>query len=236
MSRSYTCLIVDDEKPAHQVIVSHIAGTKDLVHKASVYNGREAVAILSRQTFDIVFLDIEMPLLKGIEVLESLEKKPATIITTAFSHFAFDAYQNDAVDYLLKPISLPRFIKAIEKAKTYCNSNLQPSQTSVTIPLKVNGEMLDIPLGEIKYVQSIGNYLKLFLSNRKEQVIVYGSLVNLLKQLPASTFLQVHKSFIVNKNFISQTGKEIIMMKCDATIPVGRRYEVLLSNIDIKES
>ncbi len=235
MPRNYSCLIVDDEKPAHQVIASHIASTNGLVHAASVYNGKEAVAILSKQIFDIIFLDIEMPLLKGIEVLESLEKKPATVITTAFSHFAFDAYQNDAVDYLLKPISLARFNKAILKAKAYCNNTVEFSQTSVTISLKVNGEIQDIPLSEIKYVQSIGNYLKLYLSNKMEQVVVYGSLINLLKQLPTSTFLQVHKSFIINKYFIHDLGKEIIRMKCDATIPVGRRYEVLLSNIEIKE-
>jgi len=233
MSRNYSCLIVDDEKPAHQVIASHIAKTKGLVHQGSVYNGKEAILILSKQDFDIVFLDIEMPLLKGIEVLELLEKKPAIIITTAFSHFAFDAYQNDAVDYLLKPITLQRFNKAITKAKAYCNHVNHLPHKTITIPLKVGRQIQHIALSEIKYLQSIGNYVKVFLISNVNAIVAYGSLINLLKQLPESTFLQVHKSFIVNKNFISETGKELIIMKCDTKIPVGRRYELLVSSSEV---
>lgn len=235
MSRNLRCLIVDDEKPAHQVIASHIAKVNGLEHKASVYNGKEAIAILLKEEFDIMFLDIEMPLIKGIEVLESVEKKPLTIITTAFSHFAFDAYQNDAIDYLLKPISFERFTKAVLKAKSHYFRAMQQSQAIVKIPVKVNGEMQEIPLGDIKYVQSIGNYIKFFLSTQNEQVVVYGSLINLLKKLPTGTFLQVHKSFVVNKNFIRKVAKEMIVLNCNSTIPVGRRYEVLLSNLELKE-
>lgn len=223
MAKEYKCLIVDDEKPAHKVILSHIDKFEELIIAESAYNGKEALQLIMQNFYDIVFLDIEMPTMSGLEVLQTLSKKPAIIITTAYSTFAFEAYQNDAVDYLLKPISLPRFVKAVEKAKKFCASNdLVEFVKAITV--KVNGEQITIDYETISHIESIGNYVKIHLSNKKNYV-VYDTLKSLESKLTSDVFLQIHKSFIVNINFIKRLEATKIILE-SVILPLGRKYEL----------
>jgi two-component system, LytTR family, response regulator len=231
MGNVFKCLIVDDEKPAHLVLQSHISKCDDLVYSASAYNGKEALKMLIEQTFDFVFLDIEMPLINGLEVMQTLSKRPATIVTTAYNNFAFDAYQEDAVDYLLKPISFPRFQKSIDKAKYFWHANqlLEPLKTSIT--LLIEGRNKEIQLDNILYFESIGNYLKVFfVEGSLKSVVVYDTLKNIINSTPSTFFIQTHKSYIVNINQIDSLNKEKVILSEGINIPLGRKYELMVAN------
>jgi two-component system, LytTR family, response regulator len=231
MGTPYKCLIVDDEKPAHLVIKSHISHCEDLEFVASAYNGKEALNLLINNAFDFVFLDIEMPLINGMELLQTLPKRPATIITTAYSTFAFEAYQQDAVDYLLKPISFPRFLKAIEKAKYFWKSNQTPKNIPNSIQLRINGEAKLVDLKQIVYFQSIGNYVKVYLNGNQKSLVVYETLKHILDITPSGRFIQTHKSYIANMDYIESITKEVVLLKNDVNIPLGRKFELMVQQI-----
>jgi two-component system, LytTR family, response regulator len=228
MATSYQCLIVDDEKPAHLVIKSHLSHCDEVEFGASAFNGKEAIKLLLENDYDFVFLDIEMPLINGLEVMQTLAKRPATIITTAYNQFAFEAYQQDAVDYLLKPISLPRFLKSIEKAKHFWHSNNVKIPQKTTLTLRIGGENKEIKCANIVYFESIGNYVKVFFKENNKFVVIYDTLKNILDNTPSETFIQTHKSYIVNTQFIEAIGKENVVLKSGALVPLGRKYELLV--------
>ena len=225
MGFTYKCLIVDDEKPAHLVLKSHIDSCQDLEFIASAYNGKEAIEIIKQLQIDIVFLDIQMPLLNGMEVLEKLTEKPAIILTTAYSNFAFEAYQHDVIDYLLKPIHFSRFFKAIEKAKIYIDKSALLKFN--TLEIKTNGNVISLKHDEIIYIQSIGNYVKIHTSTNTSAFLGYYSLKKLLNILPSNLFLQTHKSYIVNQNFLQTMDSHQITLTNRMIIPLGRKYKIL---------
>jgi DNA-binding LytR/AlgR family response regulator len=228
MDIKYNCLIVDDEVPAHKVIISHIEKLNYLTYKSSAYNGAEALNSLLNDSFDIVFLDIEMPILDGLELLQSIPNKPAIIITTAYNHFAFDAFQHDAADYLLKPISFPRFIKAIEKAKLYCLSK-QNKVSSTSIKVKVNSEWISIDYDKISHIESIGNYIKIHIAQNRS-FVVYDTLKGISDKLQNDDFIQIHKSFIVNIHFTTSVTSSKVQLGL-LELPLGRKYGLLVANL-----
>ncbi len=225
MAKKYRCLIVDDEQPAHLVISSHLSKLEELSFIDSAFNGKEALQFINQNNYDIVFLDIEMPMINGLDVLQSLSKKPAVIITTAYSTFAFEAYQFDAVDYLLKPVSFPRFVKAIEKAKKYCDSN-PPALFPDELKVKFNGEFITIACETISHIESSGNYIKIHLCNKKKY-IVYDTLKSVESKLTDDVFIQVHKSFIVNVNFVKRVERTNLILE-HFKLPIGRKYDLLV--------
>jgi DNA-binding LytR/AlgR family response regulator len=213
------------------VLKSHIAHCEDLEYCASAYNGKEAIKMLLENEYDIVFLDIDMPLINGLEVMDALSKRPATIITTAHHQFAFEAYQQDAIDYLLKPVSLPRFLKSIEKAKSFWQFNKPKTAPKTTIILKIEGEQKSIELRSIIYFESIGNYVKVYLKNSDKPIVVYETLKNILGNTPSDVFIQTHKSYIINTNFIENIEKEHVLMKEGHYVSLGRKYELLVNRL-----
>jgi DNA-binding LytR/AlgR family response regulator len=229
MESVYRCLIVDDEKPAHDVINVHISHTKGLLFVASAFNGKEAIDLLQHGDIDIIFLDIEMPLVNGMELLQALNPKPAVIITTAFHEFAFDAWQHDAVDYLKKPISYVKFAKAVNKAVMYCSQKAKP-QLRHSFTFKINGDSRNVEIQNITYLASYGNYIKIFDYTCKQPLVVYETLANLQSELNKSNFVQIHRSFIVNRSFISKIEKEAVILKTGERLAVGRKYKVLLED------
>jgi two-component system, LytTR family, response regulator len=232
MGSHYRCLIVDDEMPAHLVIKSHISRCDDLVFSDSVFNGNDALKKLTENKYDIVFLDIEMPLVNGLEVMQGLSRRPATIVTTAYDKFAFDAYQHDAVDYLLKPVSFPRFLKSIEKARYFIQSMATINHAERTLSLRLEGHTKEVMASEIGHMQSIGNYVKIYFKvNKKQPLIVYDTLKNLLKRCSPDTFVQAHKSYLVNTDYIERIEKSSLILKDETEIPLGRKYELLVRRI-----
>jgi two-component system, LytTR family, response regulator len=230
MESRYACLIVDDEKPAHLVIKSHIEKCEDLYFKDSAFNGKVAIKLLLENQYDVVFMDINMPIINGIEVLQTLVHRPATIITTAYSEFAFEGYQNDAIDYLLKPISFQRFQKAIEKAKKVFAPFPEINSKLEEITLKIDGINRIFDTDDILYFESIGNYLKVFFVNQSKPIVVYDSLKNVLQNTSNKVFKQTHKSFIINIKHIIDKKKEFLVLKNGKQVPLGRKFEVLFSS------
>lgn len=231
MEIKYKCLVVDDEKPAHRVIKSHIEQCSELVFGGSAYNGKEALQMLDKQHYDIIFLDINMPIVTGVELMEKMPIRPVTIVTTAYSDYALKSFQHDAVDYLLKPVSLPFFVKAVEKAKLFCDANSQKISVKNTIRLKVNGEITDIKLVEIICIESVGNYLKIYIRENIVPIVVYGSLIEIMDNLD-TRFIQVHRSHIVNSEHLIGNSKLNLTLTDNRMVPVGRKYKILVDKLN----
>jgi two-component system, LytTR family, response regulator len=230
MESGYRCLIVDDEKPAHEVLKAHVAQTEGLQHIASAFNGKQALQLMQSEKIDIAFLDIEMPLISGMDLLKTLNPKPAVIITTAFQEFAFEAWENDAVDYLKKPISYVKFLKAVNKAKVYCDVLARQTELQKALSFKVDGRITTVQAEDIVFISAFGNYLKVVVGDRQNPLVIYERLGNLLKQLSKNHFVQIHRSFVVNKAYISNIEKESVILKTGERLMVGRKYQVLLEN------
>lgn len=233
MEFTYRCLIIDDETPAHKALASHIAKYDDLEHSGSAFNGMEALKMLNENSYDIIFLDINMPVFSGVDLMEMQPNRPLTIITTAYSDFALSAYQNDAIDYLLKPISFEKFSKAIEKAKTYYSGISLKKGTNAKgkiLSFRINGQMEEMLLDDIIYIESLGNYMKLFSSKANLPIIIYGSLSSITAELSVPNFVQVHRSYVVNSNKIQSFASKTLTMSNGESLPVGRKYQILLDS------
>lgn len=230
MGITYKCLIIDDEKPAHQVLLSHIKQCNDLECVGHAYSGREALTFLQNNEVDILFLDINMPLLSGLELLGMLPVKPTTIVTTAYSEFALESYQNDAVDYLLKPIAFSKFLKAVEKAKVFCKDRKESIKKiqPLCVVVKEDGFDYFIEKNDIIYVESAGNYIKVFTNSRRKSYFVYGSLVGFKTELEGDEFVQIHRSFVINKKYIKERFMSKVILKNNDEVPIGRKYQILL--------
>jgi two-component system LytT family response regulator len=236
MGTTYRCLIIDDETPAHKALISHISKFDDLEYSGSAYNGKEALRMLNENQYDIIFLDINMPLISGVELMELQPNRPLTIVTTAYTDFALSAYQNDAIDYLLKPISLEKFSKAVDKAKGYfmgykIGKETDPKDRFLTC--RLNGVINKIDLNEILYIDSIGNYMKVHTKKTKSPYVIYGTLAGIISDIGSQDFVQVHRSYIANVAMIKSINQNSITLVDSVEIPVGRKYKILLSNLKI---
>jgi two-component system, LytTR family, response regulator len=228
MESFYSCLIIDDEYPAHDVIKALLNTIPNLAFAKSCYNGEEALLEINSNHYDIVFLDVNIPIINGIDLLKKLESKPAVIMTTAYTNFAFEAYEHDAVDYLQKPISEQRFSKAIIKAIDYIKNRKLLSFK--TISFKIDGIVQKVNPKDIIYLQSMGNYTKFYLRNYNKPVVVNKSLSSQLLDLNSKIFIQIHRTCIVNKSFIQSRKENILILQNNVQLPIGRKYKHLLSS------
>jgi two-component system, LytTR family, response regulator len=220
------CLVVDDEAPAHKVLTSHINQTNDLELVGNMYNGQEALTFLQNHQVDIVFLDVEMPRLSGLEMLDCISNKPIIILTTAYSDFGFEAYQKDVLDYLLKPVSYPRFLKAVNKAISLLR-HLHPKAVNAEIEVKAEGVLKKINPEDLLYIESIGNYIRLHFLNEKP-ILILQTLKYFESQLDENKFIRIHKSYLVNKvHVISSSNSEVTLVN-NTSLPIGRKYSILL--------
>jgi DNA-binding LytR/AlgR family response regulator len=222
------CLIIDDEAPAHKVLQAHIARTDNLEVAGDVYDGKEAVNFMRSTKVDLLFLDIEMPKLTGLELLQCLPYHVPVIITTAYSNFGFEAYQNDVIDYLLKPISFPRFLKAINKVNKVLQTPVKTAAVKFPdVELKHEGIVKTISTSNILYIEAVGNYIKIHLENDKS-LLVTQTMKYISSLLPPELFTRIHKSYIVKREAITEIKKTEITLANKITLPVGRKYSVLL--------
>ncbi len=192
--------------------------------------------MLSKNEYDVIFLDINMPVMTGVELMELQPKRPLTIITTAYSDFALTAFKQDAIDYLLKPISLQDFAKAIEKLKVYSTGyKLAEEMANVnknrSLSLKVDGVIKSFALVDIICIESFGHYFKLHLDNNKKTFVVYGTLLNLVKEIENSSVIRVHRSYIVNSGKIANYKENLLTLTNNMIVPVGRKYKILLDKL-----
>jgi two-component system, LytTR family, response regulator len=227
--KKYNCLIVDDEAAAHEVLKNYIARLKHLHVAAQAYDAVEASEVIKLQEIDIVFLDINMPEISGLELIVTLKNPPKIILTTAYSEFALDAYDLGVVDYLVKPIPFNRFLKCMHKILPTHNEVPSNIAEEKSIELKIDGANKVIQYCDVLYFQALGNYIKIVTASKSYLTIL--TMQELEKNLSSKIFVRVHKSFIVPTFHLKQhIGlQKIVIAKQE--IPIGRSYKMVVQKM-----
>jgi len=223
-----TCIVIDDERIAREGLNEFIKEFEFLENRGSFSNAHQAMEKLKTETIDLIFLDIQMPLLNGLEFAKMITDKPSMIVfTTAHSEFALKGYKVNAIDYLLKPIFFETFKASVLKAKKMYDLMFQQESTSKPLFFKENGVLIRVQPSQILYVNSMQNYIEIHLKNNK-RIIVHHTLKNILEQLPQDDFLQIHKSYIVNTKYITQIDGASLYLD-EVSLPIARnRREAIL--------
>jgi DNA-binding LytR/AlgR family response regulator len=223
------CLIVDDEPGAHYVLEAHIDKIQALKVVGNCYNAMEATNFLHREKVDIVFLDIHMPELSGLDLLRSLgSNHPKIILTSAHSEFALESYEYDVVDYILKPISFPRFLKAINKILHKEQPLPTETGSAQSLILKMGNTQVSVDPSDIYYVQSMGNYVKVFLENKC--LVINATTAEMESLLPSDRFVRIHKSYIIATDKVDEWGPRHVEI-LDESLPVGQTFKINLNKI-----
>jgi len=213
------CLIVDDEPLAIRVIQNHLEKVPFAKVAATATSAMEALNKLRELPVDLVFLDIDMPEISGIDLIRGLPDPPAFIFVTAFREFAADAFDLDALDYLVKPVSFPRFLKAINK---YKDINTEASGNSPQIQVRSDRSVQNISIDQISYIEGLKDYIKIFLENDK-MVITRETMSGIEQLLSDHGFMRCHKSFVISLGRVQKFSNDKLEIDGD-TIPIGRKY------------
>ncbi len=218
------CLIVDDEPIAQNIVKGFIADVPNLEVLGICDNAMEALQILREHHVDILFLDIEMPKITGLSFLKTLTNPPSTIITTAYREFALEGYELNVVDYLLKPFSFERFLKAVNKVNTQTESKTPEVETALKTYeyFKVDRKNIRVDYNDISYIEGLSNYVKIHLL--KEHLVVYHKLIDLEKLLPPKQFVRIHKSYIIALDKIKAYGSDYVEI-ADKQLSIGNTYK-----------
>lgn len=228
------CLAIDDEPLALDIIEDYINKVEFLELEAKCTSALEALQLIKLKHIDLIFLDIQMPDLSGFEMLKSLNKSPLVIFTTAYDDYAVESYNYNAIDYLIKPFSFSRFLKAIDKAHEY----LATQKPNAIIPqenkgldyifINSDGNIVKVFLDDIIFLKGLSDYIELHLKEKK--YIIRDNLKDVEKMLSPSNFIRVHKSYIVSISKIDLIESNIIKIGSEE-IPIGRSYKNVLLNI-----
>jgi len=225
------CLLVDDESPAIDLLKNHIQLLNNLEIVASCYSAIEAFDILKNDTIDLLFLDIEMPVLKGLDFLRTLQNPPKVIITTAYREYAIEGYDLDIVDYLLKPISFDRFVKAVdryyERTQVITKSINKEKENDTFFYVNVNKKHIKIVFDDILYIESLKDYVRIHTKNQR--MVVKSNIGKIEKQLPSNLFLRTHRSYIIAVNKVTAYTQRDIEID-DIEIPIGSSYTTIVSS------
>ena len=228
------CLAIDDEPLALELLEDNISKVPYLELVASCSNPMEAINVLNEQAIDLVFMDIQMPGLTGIQFIQSLSKKPMFILITAYEKYALEGYTLDVVDYLVKPVPLDRFVKACSKAlelfqlkkatQAPVPASTVPTQHPGYIFVNVDYSLLKVVLSDIMWIEGLKDYVKIHLKSAPNKPVVPRmSMKTIEEELPSSDFIRVHKSFIVPKQQITAIRKNSVFIG-NMEIPVSDIY------------
>ena len=216
------CLVVDDEPIAREGIMEYIRQIDYLNPVAQCKSAAEAAALLQKSKIDLMFLDIQMPKLTGIEFVKALADPPLIIFTTAYSEYALEGFELDVVDYLLKPISFPRFLKAVDKAQNYLHARIKEvSITQDCFFIKCNGKIEKITMAEVIYIEAMANYV--IIHTKQKKYITYITFTGITERLPAHLFIRIHKSYLVAISAIQTIdGSDVITSS--VKLPLSKNY------------
>jgi len=222
-------IAIDDEPIALDVVKSHAAKVPFIELKETFTNAFDALTYLQKNKTDLIFLDIKMPDISGIDFLNSIANPPMVVFTTAYSEHAVKSFELDAIDYLLKPFSLPRFLKACNKAhELYELRNKPGSADEITsVFIKDGYEQIKVRLDEILFIEAAGNYTKIYLQGGSS-LSTRITITDMLLMLPAKKFIRTHRAFIVARNKISRFDRAQININ-EHSIPIGATYDVFRS-------
>ena len=229
-----TCLIVDDEYDAIDILEHYVGQTKMLQLVKSTTNPLEALQLIASQKIDLVFLDIQMPQLSGMDVIKAIGGKTKVILTTAYSEFAVEAYNLEIVDYLLKPIPFPRFLTAVQRAAKLLNEagvdSLAEEEDYIFVKTEAKGKLLKIELADISYIEAKNNYVAVYQGDQK--TMVYTTMKEMEERLPSKRFMRVHKSYIVALNkIIGIEGNLVHLTNLATGIQIGDSYKAVLMEL-----
>lgn len=215
------CIAIDDEPLALQIIAEYASRISFLQLEKTFTNPDEAKVWLQQNEVDLLLLDIQMPDINGLQFYKSLSKKPAVIFTTAFSEYAVEGFNVDAIDYLLKPFEYDRFLKAIFKAREYLEFLSSQELQMASIFVKVDYQLMKINLKEIDLIEGLDDYIRIHL--KPKPVLTLMTLKSLQEKLPSNEFIRIHRSYIVPVSKIESFGKSKVKV-AGKEIPVGSSY------------
>ena len=218
------CLVVDDEELARVLVANYVSRTKTLELVGTCANPLEAMEALREQVVDLLFLDIQMPELNGIDFLKSMPRKPLVVLTTAYSEYALEGYDLNVVDYLLKPFSFDRFLQAVHKAQDRLPA-LAPKKNFLMVKSEHKVHRLD--LEELLYVQSMREYVAYYTTHGR--LLALGSLKQLEEELPSDRFLRIHKSYLVALDKVRTLEGNFVKIQ-EVPLPIGANYKEELLN------
>ena len=222
------CIIVDDEQHAIDILEHYVKQTPYLNLVGSTTNPLEGLNLVATEKVDLVFLDVQMPELTGIDFIKTLNGKAKVILTTAYSEFALEGYELDVVDYLLKPIRLQRFLQAVQKAMALMKDSepltSEADEDYIFVKTESKGKLLKIDLNDIDYIEGMKNYVA--IHRGKQKTLVYTSMKDLEEKLPSKKFIRVQKSFIIPVTKITGIEGNILRLKdVSAEITIGESYK-----------
>jgi DNA-binding LytR/AlgR family response regulator len=229
------CIAVDDEPLALDLLEDNISQVPYLQLVAKCSNAMEAMKVLQQQPVDLMFLDIQMPGLTGLQLIQSLNSRPMIILITAYEKFALEGFNLDVVDYLIKPVSLERFVKACNKAYEL-HQLRQRSTGNTTEPqpdyffVNVEYSLLKVNFADITFIEGLKDYVKIHLAHSGKPVITRMSMKSLEEQLPASRFLRIHKSYIVAIAHITSIRKNSLFIN-DLELPISDNYREAVAGL-----
>lgn len=224
------CIIVDDEPLAVAQLEKYVERVPFLVNVGSCSSAAEAMEILSSGNVDAMFVDINMPDIDGVQLVRSLARPPMVVFTTAYSEYAIEGFKLDAVDYLLKPIAFDDFLKASNKLNRFFNAarpaaELADSVVNDCLYVKSDYRMLRVPIGSIKYIESMSEYVRIFVEDNPKPIVSLLSMKKIEECLPAETFMRVHRSYLVNLNKVKEVSKMRIVYDGNVYVPIGDMYK-----------
>lgn len=226
----FTCYIVDDEHHAIETLVSYIDKAPGLTLLGSSTNPLEALEKINTSIKpDITFLDVDMPQLSGLDLAGMISDRTAVIFTTAFPDYALRAFEKNAVDYLLKPISFDRFLNSVKKVSGHLRAHIQdPANDHIFINANIKGKVTRLNFSDIVYVESIKNYVIIYTEEGK--MITYLTMKEMEAALPPEKFFRVHKSYLVNSEKISTVNGVNILLQKNLLVPLGQKYKTAIQN------
>ncbi|AZQ62640.1 response regulator transcription factor [Flammeovirga pectinis] len=225
MQKTYNCLIVDDEQLARNLLSAFISKVPFLNEVGSCKSPLQAMEVMRSGIIDILLVDIQMPELSGIDFVKSLAVKPVVIFTTAYSEYAVQSYELDTIDYLLKPFSFERFMKAINKGVEFLELKKQPTDTAGNddvIFIKGDQKIHKLFTKDIFYIEGLKEYVSFYVKD-KQRIISLNSLTKLERELEKYQFIRVHRSYIVNLNHVTAFETHALWID-DKEIPIGKTY------------
>lgn len=223
------CLIVDDEPPARELLASYISRLDDLEIVQQCGNALEAFSCLQKNAIDLMFLDIQMPRMTGLELIKSLHHPPKIVLTTAYKEHASEGFDLDVLDYLVKPISFERFMRSVAKYHQYAPKPeiTEPAENTYEqayLFIKVNKEQIKVHFKDIRYIESLKDYIR--ITTRTNSYVTYNRLSYMEEVLPEKRFVRIHKSHIIAIKELKSYGNGFVNMG-DRELPVGRIYKHL---------
>ena len=221
-------IIVDDEPLAHEVLLHHLSTHKDINITGQYLNAKDALCALATSSIDLLFLDINMPEISGIALLKVLANRPQVVIISAYQEYALAGFELDVTDYLLKPVSAQRLDQALNKVRQNRKLITLNSNSPLTITLKIDREKHKIHLSEIDMFEAYGNYVKVW---QGEKALLASSTLKYIAQELDTSFIQVHKSYVINKHKVVTLSNESIQLSSGVSVKIGKSYKQLVRDI-----